>query len=72
MTVNKYMDVIDSREVIERLEELREELASDLDPASRDEYRAELSTLEALAVQGENSADWQALQDESRRSGLHV
>lgn len=69
--VSKYDDIIDSRDVIERIEELKAEIA-DLegegfdpkevgglgDPVS-DDMRQELATLEALAEQGSNYApDW--------------
>lgn len=48
-------DVIDSRDVIERIEELEAENWSDL----TDEERAELSILRDLAREGENvAADW--------------
>ncbi len=51
-------DVIDSRDVIERIEELEAEL----EEASRDEANnndiEELTILKTLAEEGENSPDW--------------
>lgn len=64
-------DIIDSRDVIERLAELREELKNDAsgevlfseDPNERailrDEARAALDSLVNLAEQGETFADWE-------------
>lgn len=47
-------DYIDSRDVIERIEEL-----SDPDYECDDDERAELAALQALAAQGESLDDWE-------------
>ena len=58
-------DVIDSRDIIDRIEELRDLLpdnASEVMPgtsAQLEELRTELRTLEAVAYAGESSPDWQ-------------
>ena len=57
---SKHDDVINSYEVIERIEELREELDGEPTPASRDELNAELRALEKLDSDGRNvSEDWE-------------
>jgi Antirestriction protein (ArdA) len=64
-TIWKFEDVIDSREVIERIKELRgllPETALEVMPGTSDELATiqnELSIFEKLAEQGENyAADW--------------
>ena len=57
---SKHDDVINSHEVIERIEELREELDETPTPASKDELYAELRALEKLDSDGRNaSEDWE-------------
>jgi hypothetical protein len=59
-TIDNTADVIDSRDIIARIEELRSQLEADR-PGERmsDEDTVELLTLEALAKQGEDYApDW--------------
>ena len=52
-------DVIDSRDVIERIEELEVELEVGMeDGHSMPDEVEELATLKALAEEGENSPDW--------------
>jgi len=71
-SISNYDDIIDSRDVIARIAELREEIAGiegdefdfakiggPEDPVSSD-LRDELAELEALASEGENAApDWE-------------
>ena len=53
-SIDKYQDIIDSRDVIERIEELESD--ENLD----DDDRAELATLQALAKEASDyAADWQ-------------
>jgi len=60
-------DVIDSRDVIARIEELRDEIEAAEIPDNEiggpndtmAEEREELATLEALAEEGSGSADWE-------------
>src|SRR5690606_22891483 len=57
---SKHDDVINSHEVIERIEELREELDETPTPASKDEPYAELRALEKLDSDGRPaSEDWE-------------
>ena len=57
---SKQDNVIDSREIIERIEELREELDETPTPAGKDELYAELRALEELDSDGRNtSAEWE-------------
>lgn len=72
-TIDNSQDTIDSREIIDRIEELKTELGLDegdydeygvnlrssfnADPEKSDLY-AELSILEKLASEGEDSPDW--------------
>lgn len=65
MEITNYDDVIDSRDVIERIEELENELSGDyvLDGAYSlediEEFKKELETLQRLAEEAEQySADW--------------
>jgi hypothetical protein len=55
MKVDNCQDVLDSRDIIERIKEL-EEIFSDWKTESED--FAELKTLKNLEEQGKNSADW--------------
>lgn len=56
-TIDNTADVIDSRDIIARIEELRAQLEAD--GSLSDEDTAELLTLDALAKQGEDYApDW--------------
>jgi hypothetical protein len=58
MNVNNFEDVIDSREVIDRIEELENEIElADVTDDMEDE-REELEALKDLAEQCENMADW--------------
>lgn len=52
---DKYFDVIDSRDVIARIEELTRE---DEDQALSEEEKEELCALEALAAEASDSPDW--------------
>jgi hypothetical protein len=53
-------DVIDSRDVIERIEELEAELAPAINVGGADaDEIEELTTLKALAEEGEGSPDWE-------------
>ena len=57
-TIDNTADVIDSRDIIARIEELRAQLEAD--GSLSDEDTAELLTLDALAKQGEDyAADWE-------------
>ena len=57
---SEHDDVIDSREIIERIEELREELNGEPTSGSRDELYAELRALEKLDSEGRDaSEDWE-------------
>ena len=62
-SISNSEDVIDSRDVIARLEELRDERDSAESPEAWAEENAgdadELTALEALAEEGEGCADWQ-------------
>jgi len=61
MAISNYDNVIDSREVIERIGEIKEEL-SDTDTVMQelvDELKGELATLKKLAGEGESSPDWE-------------
>lgn len=51
-------DVLDSRDVIERIEELRDEIGENAAPDDFVLEREELATLEAFAAEGEGFADW--------------
>jgi antirestriction protein len=56
--IDNTADVIDSRDIIARIEELRAQLEAD--GSLSDEDTAELLTLDALAKQGDDyAADWQ-------------
>ena len=55
--ISNYDDVIDSRDVIERIEYLTEEIESDGVHADREAHE-ELTALKKLAEQGEDSSDW--------------
>ena len=60
-TIDNTADVIDSRDIIARIEELRSQLEADTGDGERmsDEDIVELADLEALAKQGEDYApDW--------------
>jgi hypothetical protein len=56
-------DVIDSRDVIARIDELQDEFAEFQDDEARqawcDEFGAELESLKTLAIQCEGYGDWQ-------------
>lgn len=56
-TISKYDDRIDSRDVIERIDELRD-IAQDGDMGLDDTECEELAALEALAEQCEGYSDW--------------
>ena len=57
-TIDKYEDVIDSRDIIERIAEL-EEMQADEDCGLDTDEESELASLKALAAEGENaSEDW--------------
>lgn len=57
--ISKYDDVIDSRDVIERIEEI-EEIAEDEDETLSDEDKEELAALKALADEASQYAvDWE-------------
>lgn len=58
--ITNYDDVIDSRDIIERIDELREQI-SELknEKQNVDDLEEELSTLEALAEEGESLSDWE-------------
>lgn len=51
-------DVIDSRDIIERIEVLEGDLSGEELPENADELRAELEPLQKLAEQCENIGDW--------------
>lgn len=58
-TITNDNDIIDSRDIIARIEELEELIEGEGCDDTCDEYRAELETLKALAEQGESeSSDW--------------
>lgn len=53
-----YDDVIDSRDIIERIEEIRKELTSEMEPTAVHALFKELFTLEALEKEASGSPDW--------------
>lgn len=58
-TISNKDDVIDSRDVIERIEELEQLIEGEGCEETCEEYKQELNTLKALAEQGESeSRDW--------------
>jgi hypothetical protein len=54
-TPTKYDDIIDSRDIIERLDELVDQVD---DGSANKEDRAELATLQALVSEASGSPDW--------------
>lgn len=57
--ISKYDDVIDSRDVIERIAELEAEREADPAKFDASDEGAELAILKALATEGEGCADWE-------------
>ena len=62
-SVDNGQDILDSRDVIARIDELESEISDNADlpedeQADMEEEKAELKALQALAEKGEGSADW--------------
>jgi hypothetical protein len=68
MSVNNYEDVIDSRDIIDRIAELEEEIELADDTDDMDDEREELETLKNLAEQCEGYGDWEYGEGLIRRS----